>query len=115
MEQKMKEFVEQAGKIMTPSPDQAKKTIDNIRKKVREYVHESGLKSLVVGISGGLDSAVVAAICQEEFTGVPLIGVSIPMSIRKWQNGLEKSIVMHFRKLQAGRKHMDQMFPLLKW
>ena len=31
-------------------------------------------------ISGGLDSSVIAALCQEKYTGVPLIGISIPMS-----------------------------------
>ena len=80
MENIMNEFVEKAGKIMTPSEEQVQTAITNIRTKIRNYVKESGLKSLVIGISGGLDSAVVAALCQEEFTGVPLIGVSIPMS-----------------------------------
>jgi len=80
MENRMNEFIEKAGAIMTPSQEQVEKAITNIRTKIRNYVKESGLKSLVIGISGGLDSAVVAAICQEEFTGVPLIGVSIPIS-----------------------------------
>jgi len=80
MENLMKEFVEEAGKIMTPDNIRVEESIKKMRKKVRDYVKTSGLKSLEIGISGGLDSAVVAAICQEKYTGVPLIGISIPLS-----------------------------------
>ncbi len=55
-----------------------------IREQVRKYVQENNLKSLVIGISGGLDSAVVAALCQEEYIGVPLLGVNISL-----ENSLE--------------------------
>jgi len=54
--------------------------IDKIRIIVKQYVVDNNMKSLVIGVSGGLDSAVVAAICQEKYIGVPLIGISIPMS-----------------------------------
>ena len=80
MEAIMKDFVKRAGEVMTPTKEQTIQTISNIRRKVRNYVQDNNLKSLVIGVSGGLDSAVVAAICQEKYTGVPLLGVSIPMS-----------------------------------
>jgi len=64
----------------TPTPQKATMVVDNIRAQVKNYVARNGLKSLVVGISGGLDSSVIAALCQEKYTGVPLIGISIPMS-----------------------------------
>lgn len=76
----LKEFTEQFGAITTPSSETAKATIDAIRAKVKKYVSDSGLKSLVIGVSGGLDSSVVAALCQEKYTGVPLIGISIPLN-----------------------------------
>lgn len=43
------------------------------------YVTKSGLKSMVLGVSGGIDSTVVAAVCSEvsKKTGVKLIGVSL--------------------------------------
>ena len=73
-------FVNEAGDLMTPSDKKVKKIIHKIRKKVKKYVDNNNLSSLVIGISGGLDSAVVAALCQEKYTGVPLIGLSIPIS-----------------------------------
>lgn len=76
----LKSIMDQYGQQTTPSPQKATMVVDNIRAQVKNYVKRNGLKSLVVGISGGLDSSVIAAICQKEYTGVPLIGISIPMS-----------------------------------
>lgn len=50
-----------------------------IRQTMNEYVQKCGLKSLVLGISGGIDSALCAAllrpVCQQN--NIPLIGRSI--------------------------------------
>lgn len=66
--------------LHTPTSAEANIVIKNIRELIAKYVKENNLKSLILGVSGGLDSAVVAALCQEKYTGVPLIGISIPMS-----------------------------------
>lgn len=71
-------LVKEIGEKTTPKMPSV--VIDLIRSKVRDYVKENNIKSLVMGVSGGLDSACVAALCQEKYTGVPLIGISIPMS-----------------------------------
>ena len=49
------------------------------------YVKEYNLKALVLGISGGIDSTVCAAICHEvsKKTGIPLIGRSLPTTFNK--------------------------------
>lgn len=49
--------------------------------KTAEYITENNLKAMVLGISGGIDSTVVAAICHEvsKKTGIPLIGRSLPI------------------------------------
>lgn len=45
------------------------------------YVTSNNLKAMILGISGGIDSTVVAAICHEvsKKTGIPLIGRSLPI------------------------------------
>lgn len=79
-ENKYSEIIEIIKKEFELNDQKCEVVINNCIKKVREKVQKDNLKSLVMGISGGLDSAVVAAICQEKNTGVPLIGISIPMS-----------------------------------
>lgn len=50
-------------------------------RETADYVTNNHLKCMVLGISGGIDSTVVAAICYEvsKQTGIPLIGRSIPI------------------------------------
>lgn len=48
--------------------------------ELRNYLVNNNLKAMVLGISGGIDSTVVASICHEvsKRTGIPLIGRSLP-------------------------------------
>jgi NAD+ synthetase len=59
--------------------------IGRMRAETKRYVLQSGLKSLVVGISGGVDSAFAVAllhpVCQE--LGIPLYGRSITIETNK--------------------------------
>ena len=51
----------------------------------QNYITGNGLRAMVLGISGGIDSTVVAAICHEvsKRTGIPLIGRSLPTKFNK--------------------------------
>lgn len=55
-----------------------KKTVDNIVQWLRESAHEAGVNGLMVGVSGGLDSAVVAHLIQRAFPDNSL-GVIMPL------------------------------------
>jgi len=59
-----------------------KSVVANIRKELKTYLVENNLKSLVLGVSGGIDSALCAAlakpVCDE--LGIKLIGRSLPMN-----------------------------------
>lgn len=58
-----------------------KKVFCTLVDKTREYIQNNNLSAMVLGISGGIDSTVVAAICHEvnKQTGIPLIGRSLPI------------------------------------
>lgn len=57
------------------------KVFNTLVDKTAEYLIKNNLKAMVLGISGGIDSTVVAAICHEvsKQTGIPLIGRSLPI------------------------------------
>ena len=50
-----------------------------------KYLTDNNLKAMVLGISGGIDSTVCAAICHEvsKRTGIPFIGRSLPTKYNK--------------------------------
>jgi NAD+ synthetase len=58
---------------------------DTLVNVTADYVRKSGLQSMVLGISGGIDSTVCAIICSKvsEKINVPLCGVSLPCSTNK--------------------------------
>jgi len=51
---------------------------NQIQQWIKNYVTENGISTLVVGVSGGIDSAVVSTLCAE--TGIPTIVVGMPIN-----------------------------------
>jgi NAD+ synthase len=49
-----------------------------IQEWIKNYVTENGISTLVVGVSGGIDSAVVSTLCAE--TGIPTIVAGMPIN-----------------------------------
>lgn len=72
---------------------QLSKIADNIRTSMEKYIIDSKLKSLVLGISGGIDSALCAAlllpVCKK--LQIPFIGRSITIETNKAEE-IERSI-----------------------
>lgn len=66
--------------------------------KTAEYVTSNNLKAMVLGISGGIDSTVVAAICHEvsKKTGIPLIGRSLPIKNKSDEFNVSKLVGQAF-------------------
>ena len=56
---------------------------------IKHYVNENKLKSLVVGVSGGIDSAVVSTLCAE--TGILTYVVSMPLKSNDKNDNLSDS------------------------
>ena len=48
---------------------------------LRDYAHKSGFKKALIGLSGGIDSAVVAALAAESLGPENVIGVALPSAI----------------------------------
>lgn len=56
----------------------AKKTVDALTEWIRDFFAETGGRIAVVGISGGKDSSVVAALCARALGPENVIGVTMP-------------------------------------
>ena len=58
---------------------------ESLVEQTAEYLVKNNLKAQILGISGGIDSTVVAAICHEvsKRTNIPLIGRSLPTKHNK--------------------------------
>ena len=50
---------------------------ERIVKWIKNYADENKIQSLVVGVSGGIDSAVVSTLCAE--TGLPVFPLGMPI------------------------------------
>jgi len=61
------------------------KVVVSLQKHLSEYISKNGLKSLVLGVSGGLDSAFCAAVAKPvcDYHVIDLIGRSIPIATNK--------------------------------
>lgn len=61
------------------------KVFETLVQKTQDYLVRNNIKAQILGISGGIDSTVVAAICREvsDRTGIPLIGRSLPTKFNK--------------------------------
>lgn len=83
--------------------------LNNIRKQLKNHIKDNHLKCLVLGVSGGIDSALVAAIakpvCDE--LNIPLIGRSITIVTNKDDekeraNLIGKSFCHDFKHIDLG-------------
>ncbi len=61
----------------------AKKETENIIKFIKEYFEKNNLKGVVLGISGGKDSAVVAALFARALGSENVLGVTLPCHSEK--------------------------------
>ena len=56
---------------------------DTIVKWINDYVDANNIKSLVVGVSGGIDSAVTSTLCAH--TGLPTYVIGMPLLQNNFQ------------------------------
>ena len=63
-----------------------KKIIDNITDWLKNYSMKSKTNGFVVGVSGGIDSAVTSTLCAE--TGLPVLCLDLPIIQNKNEHNL---------------------------
>jgi NAD+ synthase len=66
---------------------------NHIKEWIKDYVEENNIETLVVGVSGGIDSAVVSTLCAE--TGIPTIVVGMPLNSAPKNTELSEKHIAH--------------------
>ena len=79
-----------------------KQKINHITKWIRDYARKNRIQTLVVGVSGGIDSAVVSTLCAR--TGLPTVAVSMPIHQSKTTHSLSMAqgqwLTEHFENVE---------------
>ncbi len=73
---------------------QTEKVADHIINWLKEYATKANMNGFVVGVSGGIDSAVTSALCAK--TGMPVLCLEMPIHQAKNQ-------------ITRARKHLDEL------
>ena len=86
-------------------PKTPKQRIKHIEKWIRDYARKAKVDSLVVGISGGIDSSVVSALCartnahssepetrQPKFSTGQLVAGTLPQQCCTHEHGFDHSV-----------------------
>jgi NAD+ synthase len=62
------------------SVNETRKLADDITAWIKNYAEQHSIRSLTVGVSGGIDSAVVSTLCAQ--TGLPTVVMTLPIRQR---------------------------------
>ena len=69
---------------------------------IREYADSSGISTLVVGVSGGVDSAVTSTLCA--MTGIRTLALNLPINQDSDQFDLARA---HISWLESGWDNVE--------
>lgn len=108
---------------LRPTPEcDAEEMFRGLVMGVRDYLHKCGYRKAVVGLSGGIDSAVVAAIAAEALGAEQVMGISMPSQYTASQSisdaerlagnlGISFSIVAIEQLFEEYKKSLSPLFP----
>jgi NAD+ synthase len=72
---------------------------EQIQNWIIDYVNKNNIKTLVIGVSGGIDSAVVSTLCSR--TGIPTVAVGMPLNSKPENTRLSKLQLDFLSKLNV--------------
>ena len=81
---------------------QVEKVTDHIVHWLKDYAKKSGVKGFVVGVSGGIDSAVTSTLCAK--TGFPTLCLEMPIHQEEQQ---VNRALNHIEWLQSNFEHVS--------
>jgi len=96
-----------------------KRAFETMVCETARYLSDNGLKTMVLGLSGGLDSTVTAAICHEVVhrhaeKGFKFIGVSLPCSSNSTEENDSASLAMQGFCDESWVENLQKEYLLMK-
>ena len=96
-----------------------KKVFDTMVNETTKYLTDHRLKSMILGISGGIDSTVTAAVCHEVVNrhpelGLKLIGVSMPCTSNSVEENDSASKAMRAFCTECWVENLQAQYLLMK-
>ena len=90
-------------------------TVKNIRESLYQYIKKHELKSLVIGVSGGIDSALCCVLAKPicDLLKIPLIGMSIPIISNKEEEILRAEMVGKIFCTKFAEKYLSKIYAIL--
>ncbi len=64
--------------LINPALEPLAEIYEALKTGLRDYVHKNGFEKVVIGLSGGIDSALTATICADALGAENVIGVTMP-------------------------------------
>lgn len=94
---------------------QTDKVVDHIVHWLKEYAVKAGMKGFVIGISGGIDSAVTSTLCAR--TGLELLCLEMPIhqglnQVTRASNHIQW-LTEHYQKVSRQQVHLSPVFDSL--
>ena len=96
-----------------------KKVFDTMVAETAQYLTDHHLKTMILGLSGGIDSTVTAAVCHEVVSRYPqqqskFIGVSMPCTTNSYEENDSASKAMHAFCTECWVENLQAQYLLMK-
>lgn len=76
---------------------------------IRDYLRKSGFKKVIIGLSGGIDSSVTAALAAEAIGPENVHGITLPSAITSDENRTDAERVARNLGIQFGEEGIEQL------
>jgi NAD+ synthetase len=76
---------------------------------IRDYLHKTGFEEIVIGLSGGIDSSVTAALAAEAVGPDHVYGITLPSAVTADANRTDAERVAHNLEIQFGEEGIESL------
>jgi NAD+ synthase (glutamine-hydrolysing) len=76
---------------------------------IRDYLHKTGFEEVVIGLSGGIDSSVAAALAAEAVGPEHVYGITLPSAVTADENRTDAERVARNLEMQFGGEEIESL------